>query len=128
MSIAIGHVVRQQFFFSQTDLLAPTSQELVAAADGFLVGIDATTQIAVTTGGTIKANVNTVDVAGAVITVPNATAKGTRFTATATKGSLTRKVSKGDRIQLIAASFASAGALNGYISIASQVVGEENPV
>lgn len=128
MSISIGHVVRQQFAFNQTDLLAPTSQELYAAADGFLVGISAAVQVAVGTGGTIKANVNTVDVAGAVVTIANSATKGTRVTATATKGSTTRAVKKGDRIQLIAASFATSGAVSGFIEIASQVVGEENPV
>ena len=128
MSISIGHNVRSQFTFIQADLVANASQELVAPADGFIVELNGIIQTNVTTGGTIKVAINGVDVAGLTFTVPNAATKGTRYSATATKGSATRAVKKGDRIQIIPTSFATAGAASGFIAIASQVVGEENPV
>lgn len=135
MTIAIGHASRLQFAINQTDLLAPTVQDFIAPVDGYLVGLQASAQVAITTGGTIKASIapaatpgSPVDVAGLVVTFANASTKGTKQVATATKGSTTRKVSAGDRVILTPAGFASAGAVNGFIIFAPSVVGEELPV
>lgn len=135
MSISIGHASRLQFAINQTDLLAPTVQDFIAPVDGFLIGLQASAQVAITTGGAIKASIapaatpgSPVDVAGLVVTFANASTKGTKQTAVATKGSATRAVKAGDRVILTPAGFASAGAVNGFLTFAAQVVGEENPV
>lgn len=93
---------------TQTDLLAPTSQEVVIPFDGFITGLDTIVQAAITTGGTIKLQLNTVDITGATVTHANADAKGVRKSAAFTKIA----VSKGDRLTIVPASFATAGAVN----------------
>jgi hypothetical protein len=92
----------------QADLIAPVSQEIVAGFDGFITGLDTIVQAAITTGGTLKVQLNTVDVAGATVTIANADAKGSRKSASFTKIA----VSRGDRITLVPAGFATAGAVN----------------
>lgn len=98
-----------------TDLPANTSQEIVSCVDGYLEDIRGIVQAAVTTGGTIKVQINGVDVATAaanILTVANGAAKGSR-----TSGSFAlidpakKAIVKGDRITLVPASFASAGAM-----------------
>lgn len=131
MTVSIGFSTRVPFAINQTDLLAGTSAELIAPMDGYVVGVETTIQAAVTTGGVVKvAKGDTpTDIAGLSITVANSATKGTRQTATATKGSTTRKVAKGDRVQVIpSAAFDVAGAVSGNVVFASAVVGEELPV
>lgn len=118
MGIQIGQEHRVDFAINQTDLLAGTSYEIIAPVSGFIRDIYSTVQVAVGTGGVLKVAVGTTDVAGAAITVADAATKGTVQSAAATRTSTTRKVTKGDRIQVIpAAEFATAGALNGFITI-----------
>lgn len=101
---------------NETDTLAGTSQEIVAPTDGFIRSITNIVQKAVTTGGTVKVAVGTTDVVGAVVTVPDGAAKGSILTASTTKDHDTRKVSKGQRIQIIPhANFNTAGAVSGHI-------------
>lgn len=114
--------VTVQWFLNTTDLAANTDQELVCPCDGYIKEIRAIVQAAVTTGGTIQVKTGAAlatTVAGAVITVGDAATKGTTYVATATAGSATRKVSKGDRIGLDLTSFATAGALQGSLIIES---------
>lgn len=101
---------------NQTDLLAGTIQDIVAPYAGYISQIRDVVQTAVTTGGTIQAQVNTVNVVGMVLTVASAAPKGTRAVAgPTTKRSTTTVVNAGDRISLVPASFATAGAVNAEV-------------
>ena len=120
MSLIMGERATLPFIFNQTDLLAGTSQELIAPCDGFVNELHTTVQAAPTTGGAIGVGLGDTPtaVAGLSITVADAAVKGTRQSAVATPGDATRVVKKGDRIQVTAAAaFATAGALNGYVEI-----------
>ncbi len=122
MSNSFGGTVRLQFSINQVDLLAGTAKELIAPEDGFIAGLDTSVQIAVTTGGTV--NVKTGDalgvtVGGIVQTIANSATKGTRQSTKSIKGDDSRAVKKGDRIAIQAASFATAGALEGVLTIQS---------
>lgn len=106
------------FFINQTDLLAPTAAELIAPCDGYIVGLYTTVQVAVTTGGPITVEANTVAVADLSITIEDAATKGTVQSDTIDYGVATAKVSKGDRIEILPdAAFATAGAINGFLEI-----------
>lgn len=116
-TLQVGGRTILPFIINQTDLLAGTSVELVSPVDGFLDGINGSVQVAVTTGGTLQLVNITTNVAGAVANVANGAAKGTAFSATATSQDATRPIKKGDRIQVKPTSFATAGAVNGYVTI-----------
>lgn len=110
------------FTIGQTDLTANNGRELVCPVDGYISELRTIVQDAVTTGGnvTVKtgdALANTV--AGLSIAVANGAAKGVRGVGTPTAKSATRKVSKGDRIQIATAGFATAGSLHGVLKIAA---------
>lgn len=108
------------FQINETDTLAGTSFEGIAPMDGYIRDFGVTVQKAVTTGGAVKVAVGTTDVVGATVTVADAATKGTRYSASATRTSDTRKISKGERFQVIPdAAFATAGAINGYVEINS---------
>lgn len=103
---------------NQTDLLAPTTQNLVCPFPGFIAAFRAVAQVAVTTGGTLQVKVGTTSVTGCVATVANADAVGTLYSATPTTlRSSTTVVAAGSRIQVTPASFATAGAINYEIEI-----------
>lgn len=103
---------------NQTDLLAPTVQDIVCPVNGFIASLRTTVQVAITTGGTIVPKVNTVAVTGMTITIANADAKGTRKSTTPTTArSSTTVVAAGDAISLTPASFATAGAVNWTLEI-----------
>lgn len=118
MSLEMGQDVHLAWAIDQTDTLAGTSAELIAPVDGYISDHRVTVQVAVTTGGAVKVQVGTTDVVGATVTVADAATKGTRYSATATKVGTTRKVAKGDRIQIVPdAAFATAGAVSGVLTI-----------
>lgn len=94
---------------TQADLIANVAQDFVMGFDGFLIGLDTIVQTAITTGGTIQAQLNGVNVAGLVVTHANADAKGVRKTATL---AIPLALVRGDRITLVPAGFATAGAVN----------------
>lgn len=103
---------------NQTDLLAPTTQDIVSPFAGYIARLRTMVQVAITTGGTIKAQVNTADVTGCSVTIANSATKGTAGAATPTTArSATTVVAKGDRISIVPASFASAGAVNYELEI-----------
>jgi hypothetical protein len=103
------------YTIGQTDLLAPTSAELVSPVAGTIVGHRTTVQVAVTTGGTLTPRINGVAVTGGVTTVANSATKGTRYNGTAvTAGNV---LAVGDRIEILPASFATAGAVTGVLEI-----------
>lgn len=127
MSISVG--LPDNIFDIQMDqatLIANTGFELVAACDGFIKEFRAVVQSAVTTGGTITVFINTVQVPGLSYVVANGAAKGIRgAVAVPTAKTALRKVVKGDRIELRTAGFATAGALNGMLTIEQANVASE---
>lgn len=103
------------FDFNQTDLLAPTAQNLVAPCAGYITGIRAIVQVAVTTGGAITVEANTVAVVGLSVTVADGATAGTVYSDTVLKIA-TGLVAAGDDITVTpAAAFATAGAVKGYL-------------
>jgi hypothetical protein len=103
---------------NQTDLLAPTVQDIVSPVDGYIDTVRTMVQVAVTTGGTLTAKVNGNTVTGCVVTIANAATKGTAGSASpTTRRDSSTVVAKGDRIGLTPASFASAGAVNAEIEV-----------
>lgn len=119
MAVRVGSKTRLPFFINATDLAAGTSQELISPVEGYITAIDTIVQVAIVTGGLITAAVGTTAVAGLSSTLANSAAKGAKGTNVAsTRGSVTRKVMPGDRIQVIPdAAFNGGGAVNGHIEI-----------
>lgn len=121
-SIQPGPITILQFEANATDLSAGTSQTLIAPVDGYIGSINSVIQVAIVTGGIIKAQTGPigalVDVGGATLTIPDAAAKGAIQRALATKGTTARKVAKGDLIVIdLAAAFNGGGALRGHLEI-----------
>lgn len=105
------------FDFNETDLLAPTAQNLVSPVAGYITGLYAIVQKAVTTGGAITVEANTVAVVGLSVTVADADAAGVVKSDTVLKIA-TGLVAAGDDITVTpAAAFATAGAVKGFIVI-----------
>lgn len=119
MSLKTGFRLPVAFTIPQAILIAGTSVEVVAPADGYINEADAIVQATVTTGGAITVLVGTgaTAVAGLSVAVANGATKGARSNSKATAGSATRAVKKGDRIQVKPTSFATAGAVDGFIYI-----------
>lgn len=118
MSIVAGDDIRVPFSINQVDTLAGTSFEAIAPADGFIKLASVIVQTAVTTGGAVTLKVGTVDVDGLSVVVPSAAPKGSVYSDAPTAAHGSRKVKKGDRIQVVpSAAFDVAGALNGYVEI-----------
>lgn len=103
------------FDFNETDLLAGTAQNLVAPCAGYITGIRAIVQKAVTTGGAITVEANTVAVTGLAVTVADGAAAGTVYSDSVLKIP-TGLVAAGDDLTVTpAAAFATAGAVKGYL-------------
>lgn len=103
------------FDFNQTDLLAPTAQAIVAPCAGYITGIRAIVEAAVTTGGVITVEANTVAVVGLSITVADADAAGVTYTSSVAKIA-TGLCAAGDDLSVTpGAPFATAGRVRGYI-------------
>lgn len=110
------------FAIAQTDLVANNGHEIVSPVDGYISELRTIVQDAVTTGGTVSVKTGTAlatTVAGLSVAVANGAAKGVRAQGVPTAKSTTRKVSKGDRIQIATAGFATAGSIRGYLKIAA---------
>lgn len=103
------------YVIGQTELLAPTSVELVSPVAGSIVGHRATVQVAIGTGGTLTPRINGVAVTGGVATIATSAAKGARVNGTAITGA--NAVTVGERIEVLPAAFATAGAVAGIIEI-----------
>lgn len=99
--------------YPATELAAGTPIDFTAPNDGFVVGLRTIVQTAIVTGGTLGLKIDTTDVPGlTAVAVADAATKGTVGYAAASKGADGRKVTKGQRIQLIAsAAFNGGGAL-----------------
>lgn len=119
MSLIMGTNYHVPFTIPQTELLAGTSIEVIAPVDGFISEVSGIVQTAIGTGGDITVKIGTTDVPGLTLTFADSATKGTVVTDTPSAGPASaRQVSKGDRIQVVpAAAFATAGAVNGHISI-----------
>lgn len=125
MGIEAGSKRYLQFAINETDTLAATAAELIAPEDGYLTDLDVIVQKAVTTGGAVTVEINTVAVTGLTVTVADAATKGTRYADVATKGSATRRVLAGDRITVTpAAAFNTAGAISGFVTLSSTLAAE----
>ncbi|HUO23127.1 MAG TPA: hypothetical protein VMU59_11480 [Caulobacteraceae bacterium] len=109
--------VRLYFAINQTDLLAGTSAELIAPVNGNISRIVTTNQVAVTTGGALTVDVGATPVAGLSVAIANGSAKGTINSDVPTEGDATTAVAIDQRIQVIPAGFAAAGAVSGYVEI-----------
>lgn len=108
-------IVRLSYMINQVDLLAPTAQDFICPVAGTITAHRTVVQAAVTTGGTLQPQINTVSITGGVATVANAATKGTRNAGTAITALNT--VAVNDRISILPAAFATAGAVNGEIDI-----------
>jgi hypothetical protein len=123
MAEVIGRHNRLAFQFAEADLIANNPLELVSPFEGFVYGLRPIVQKTVTTGGTLTVkNFRTgsaVTVAGLSVTVANGATKGTVPTpGVSTPGDTSLYVKVGDRLQIFPGGFATAGALNGVLSIA----------
>lgn len=115
-----GHRYPLFWSASETDVLAPTTQDFPAPFDGSVEQLDVAVQKAVTTGGDVTVTINGTTVVGLTCTVADAAAKGARYTDTPTNPSSTKFFVKGDKISVVFGSaFATAGALNGCLLLAS---------
>lgn len=122
MSLNAGVRIAVPFSIPQATLIANTSVEVVAPIDGYLTSMRGVVQAAVTTGGTITVltgDTGATTVNGLGFTVANSATKGTRYADDATLGHASRLVKAGDRIQVKPTSFATAGALDGFLFIST---------
>ena len=109
-------VISQQI--NQTDLLAPTVQQLRAPCQGFVSRIDTVVQVQVTTGGTLTVGSAGTAVPGVVATVANSATVGTMNGGAATNLYQQSGICLNNGVITITpASFASAGAVTCYIEI-----------
>lgn len=117
-SVGGNGAVYLPFFINQTDLLAPTSAELISPIAGRITKLWTTIQIDVTTGGTITAKVGGVAVDGLSIAVANGATKGTVQSDTPTAAHASAVVTAGARIEIVPeAAFDTAGAVSGILVI-----------
>ncbi len=122
MSLAAGTIQFLPFFIPQATLIANLSVELIAPDDGYITEMQGIVQVANTAAGTITVLTGTagaVTVAGLTLPIGAAAAKGARATIKATSSSPTRFVAKGERIQVKPNAFATAGAVDGYLTFRS---------
>lgn len=115
-----GQRFRAYFQIPQADLLAPVALDQTSPDDGALVTLQVIVQVAITTGGTVKLQNKGVDVPGSTITIPNGATKGTVFTASIPQGTDASMIAKGDRVSVVPAGFATAGAINGHFTVGTQ--------
>lgn len=103
----------------QTQLLAPTAEQIVAPCAGYIKRVRGIVQAAVTTGGDITVEIAGVAVTGLTFTVADADAAGTRYSdIPTTPRSSTTVLAAGDKITITpSAPFATAGELNGMLEI-----------
>ncbi len=103
----------------ETQLLAPTAEQIVCPVAGFIAGVRGVVQKAVTTGGDLTVEVGGVAVTGLSLTVANGDAAGTRYSDTPTTWhSSTTVVAAGDALTITPGSpFATAGEMNGILEI-----------
>lgn len=118
-SVGRKTAVRVPFAISETDLLAGTSQYVVSPVAGNIVKAVTVAQKAVTTGGTITVEVGGVAVNGLAVSVADGAAAGEVDSGTpSSETHATTLVAPLGAIEIVPdASFATAGALAGYIEV-----------
>lgn len=105
------------FFFSATNLAAHTSQVITAPCDGYITGIQTDVTEVITTGGTVGANIESTAVTGMVVTIANSAAAGKQQSAVPTTQQASYTIVKrGQQLSITATSFATAGAVAGYLT------------
>lgn len=111
--------VRLYWVLNQVDLLAGStnSVQIIAPITGVCSGVGSIVQKAVTTGGTLTFQDGSTAFAGATITIANSAAQGAIQNVTPTAGDASLVITKGDQLQVVPASFATAGEVAGYIDI-----------
>lgn len=125
-----GEDYRFDFQIQQSDLIANNTMDFVVPFDGYVTDFVTIVDKTITTGGTLTLKTSngstnnpatiTNTVAGAVQTIANSAAKGTTQKTVTTSGDIvTTKVSRGDRLQIIPAGFATGGSINGHIRVNS---------
>jgi hypothetical protein len=112
--------LRLPYYINGTDLSAGTAASIVAPCDGYIEGLESNVvDAAISTGGAVTVEVDTVAVTGLSITVSNSAAIGVKQQDTPTTAqSATTKVKKGQTITVTpAAAFNGGGALAGHVEI-----------
>jgi hypothetical protein len=110
----------------QTELLAPTAEQIVSPVAGWITGVRGIIQGAVTTGGAVTVEIATVAVLGLTFTVADAATAGTVYNdAPTTRHHSTTLLAAGDAITITPASaFATAGSINGSLDIEVSAAGQ----
>lgn len=116
------------FFANQTDLLAGTSQWVPSPEAGQIIKAACVTQVAVTTGGNVTVELATVAVVGLTVVVADAAAVGDVDSDVPTSlTGATGAVAKEQVIEVVLdAAFATAGAINGYVTVRPTVKTKKN--
>ena len=110
---------RINWSLNQVDLLAGStnSAQLIAPFSGIVSKVATVVRKAITTGGTITFQDGATAFVGGTITIANSAAQGAKQEVTPTAGDASLVVAKGDVLQVIPASFATAGEVDGYIEL-----------
>lgn len=118
--IGSGGTMQVPFVITDTDLLTPFSIQAVSPIAGNITRATAISQRTIVTGGNIAIQVGTTDVVGLTLVFAGSTNPGTVVSDTpTTPGSATTLVTVGSRIQIAPdASFATSGAVSGFVEIA----------
>ncbi|RWI46828.1 MAG: hypothetical protein EOQ93_29310 [Mesorhizobium sp.] len=125
MSLKAGSRRFLDFIINQTDLLAGTAIEIIVPEDCVVEAVRTSVQVAVTTGGTltlkktVSTALDTVVSAALTQTIANSATKGTQQVTSDLTGLSTLKLSAGDRLAIVPASFATAGAIIGTVAVRS---------
>ncbi len=107
-----------QVAIPQTELLAGTSMYVVSPIRGYVTGMYAVVQTAITTGGAITVEIGNVAVTGLSVTLADSAGAGTVYTDTVAFGLSTGLVAAGGAIEIVPASaIDTAGAVNVIIEI-----------
>jgi len=118
-SVGMKTAIRIPFAISETDLLAGTSQYVVSPVAGNVVRVVTVVQKAVTTGGAITAEIGGVAIDGLSVSVADGSAAGeVDSDAPSSETHATTVVAALGAIEIVpAGSFATAGAVSGYVEI-----------
>ncbi len=108
---------RVYWSLNQVDLLAGStnSVQIQAPFTGIVTKVGSIVRKAITTGGTLTFKDATTSMVGATITIADSAAQGAAQNVTPTAGDASLVVTKNDQIQVVPASFATAGEVDGYI-------------
>lgn len=109
-------VQRIYFYYDQAKLIANKPVQIESPITGFISKLAVTVDTTITTGGTVGVNVAATPVVGLTVTVANSDVAGTEYTSTVANIA-TSVVAKASKLSIIPASFATAGAIDGYIEI-----------